>query len=72
MTRKEVNLQQDGFDDCRHTLSLLLANFDKLLLYKYYIIGAINDPLKNIFDLEHSRHRLLTSYVINIVSSLMA
>jgi hypothetical protein len=44
-----------------------------LILITYcYIIEAINDPLKNIFDLEHSRHRLLTSYVINIVAGLMA
>ena len=40
-----------------------LAAFDKLLLRKQSIIETINDQLKNIFDLEHSRHRLLTNYM---------
>jgi hypothetical protein len=39
----------------------VLAAFDKLLLRKRSIIETINDPLKNVFDLEHSRHRLFTN-----------
>jgi hypothetical protein len=50
----------------------VLAAFDKLLLRKRSIIETINDQLKNIFDLEHSRHRSLTNYMINIVSCLVA
>ena len=50
----------------------VLAVFDKLLLRKRSIIETINDQLKNIFDLEHSRHRSLTNYMINIVSCLVA
>jgi len=50
----------------------ILATFDKLLLRKRSIIETINDPLKNIFDLEHSRHRSLTNYTINIIASLVA
>nr|WP_062148293.1 IS982 family transposase [Beggiatoa leptomitoformis] len=50
----------------------VLAAFDKLLLRKRCVIETINDQLKNIFDLEHSRHRSLTHYMINVVASLVA
>ncbi|MDD2814486.1 MAG: transposase [Thiotrichaceae bacterium] len=50
----------------------VLAAFDKLLLRKRCIIETINDQLKNIFDLEHSRHRSLSNYMINIVAGLVA
>lgn len=46
--------------------------FDQLLLRKRSIIETINDQLKNIFDLEHSRHRSLTNYLSNIVAGLIA
>ena len=46
--------------------------FDKLMLRKRSIIETINDQLKNIFDLEHSRHRSLSNYLSNIVACLTA
>jgi hypothetical protein len=46
--------------------------FDKLLLRKRSIIETINDPLKNIFDLEHSRHRSLFNYLANVAACLVA
>jgi hypothetical protein len=46
--------------------------FDKLMLRKRSIIETINDQLKNIFDLEHSRHRSLLNYLANIVACLVA
>jgi transposase len=46
--------------------------FDQLLLRKRSIIETINDQLKNIFDLEHSRHRSLVNYLSNIVACLVA
>ena len=50
----------------------VLAAFDKLLLRKRCIIETINDQLKNTFDLEHSRHRSLTNYMIAVVAGLVA
>lgn len=50
----------------------VLAAFDKLLLRKRCIIETINDQLKNTFDLEHSRHRSLTNYIIAVVAGLVA
>ncbi|MDD5463505.1 MAG: transposase, partial [Methylococcales bacterium] len=43
--------------------------FDKVLLRKRSIIETINDQLKNLGDLEHSRHRSLTNYMSNIIMS---
>ena len=49
-----------------------ITAFDKLILRKRSIIETINDQLKNIFDLEHSRHRSLLNYLSNIVACLVA
>jgi hypothetical protein len=46
--------------------------FDQLLLRKRSIIETINDQLKNIFDLEHSRHRILLNYLSDIVACRVA
>ncbi len=46
--------------------------FDKLLLRKRSIIETINDQLKNIFALEHSRHRSLYNALVNVVACLVA
>ncbi|MEF3075433.1 transposase [Methylobacter sp. Wu1] len=45
--------------------------FDQLLLRKRSINETTNDQLKNIGDLEHSRHRSLANYVSNIIASLV-
>jgi hypothetical protein len=50
----------------------VIAAFDALLLRKRSITETINDQLKNIFQLEHSRHRSLINYMINIVTCLVA
>jgi transposase len=50
----------------------LLKSLDKLLLRKRSIIETINDQLKNISQIEHSRHRSLTNCMINVVAGLVA
>jgi N-glycosylase/DNA lyase len=50
----------------------VLKAFDKLLLRKRSIIETINDQLKNISNIEHSRHRFLTKYMINVVAGLVS
>ena len=49
---------------------ILLA--DKLLLRKRSIIETITDQLKNISQIEHSRHRSLTNFMVNLVCGLIA
>jgi len=45
----------------------VIAAFDKLILRKRSIIETINDQLKNIFSLEHSRHRSLINFLVNAI-----
>lgn len=46
--------------------------FDALMLRKRSIIETINDQLKNISQIEHTRHRSLANYMINLISGLVA
>ena len=50
----------------------LLPLFDKLLLRKRSIIETINDPLKNISQIEHSRHRSPVNFFVNLIAGLVA
>lgn len=45
---------------------------DKILLRKRAIIETINDELKNLCQVEHSRHRCINNFVINILGALAA
>ncbi len=45
---------------------------DKLLLRKRFIIETINDQLKNISDIEHSRHRSPTNFMVNLIAGLIS
>ena len=45
----------------------LMTVADKVMLRKRAIIESVNDELKNIAQIEHSRHRSLTN--LNNVSS---
>jgi hypothetical protein len=49
---------------------ILLA--DKLLLRKRSILETITDQLKNISQIEHSRHRSLANFMVNLVAGLIA
>jgi hypothetical protein len=50
----------------------LLPLWDKILLRKRTLIETVNDPLKNICQLEHPRHRSLTNGVVHVLSALIA
>ena len=45
---------------------------DKILLRKRSIIETINDQLKNISHLEHSRHRSPTNFLVHLTAALVA
>ena len=45
---------------------------DKLLVRKRAIIESIIDQLKNISQIEHSRHRSPTNFVIHLLAGLFA
>ena len=50
----------------------LLDWSDKLLLRKRAIIETITDQLKNISQIEHSRHRSPINFLVNLVAGLIA
>ena len=50
----------------------LMPLIDKILLRKRAIIETINDELKNIYDLEHTRHRSPINAMVNWLGALIA
>jgi hypothetical protein len=50
----------------------LLPMMDKLLLRKRSLIETVNDQLKNISQIEHSRHRSVPHFLVNLVAGLIA
>lgn len=51
--------------------SLMTMN-DKILLRKRSVIETVNDELKNICQIEHSRHRSFGNFLVNIITGLIA
>lgn len=49
-----------------------LSNEEKLLLRKRSVIETVNDELKNICQVEHTRHRSLGGFLLNIISAIAA
>ena len=45
---------------------------NRLLLRKRFIIETINDQLKNLSQIEHSRHRSPVNFVVNVLAGLIA
>lgn len=50
----------------------LLPLMDKLLLRKRAIIETINDQLKNISQIAHTRHRSIDNFMVNLMAGLIA
>lgn len=49
-----------------------ISEHDKILLRKRSLIETINDQLKNISCLVHSRHRSLPNFMLNLITALIA
>lgn len=50
----------------------LMSLEDKILLRKRVLVETVNDQLKNISQLEHTRHRSVWNFFINIFSAIAA
>src|SRR5829696_3465806 len=50
----------------------LLPFFDKIMLRKRAIIESVMDQLKNISQIEHSRHRSVANCFVNLLAGLVA
>jgi len=51
---------------------ILMPVVDKILIRKRALIETVNDQLKNISQIEHTRHRSMTDFMVNIVAGLIA
>jgi len=49
-----------------------LSNEEKLLLCKRSVIETVNDELKNICQVEHTRHRSVAGSILNIMAAIAA
>lgn len=50
----------------------LISLLDKILLRKRSLIETVNDQLKNISQIEHTRHRSASNFLVNILGGLAA
>jgi len=51
---------------------LPMSLMDRILLRKRAIIESVIDQLKNISQIEHSRHRSVTNFLVNLICGLIA
>ncbi len=56
----------------RNMKNRLLSITDKLLLRKRSLVETVNDQLKNISQIEHTRHRSLWNFLGNVAAGLIA
>ncbi|MGP5157942.1 IS982 family transposase [Pseudoalteromonas sp. KG3] len=49
-----------------------ISLWDRALLKKRFIIETVNDQLKNISYIEHSRHRSMHGFMLNLLGGLIA
>ena len=45
---------------------------DRILLRKRSVIETVNDELKNLCQIEHSRHRAFVNFLTNTIAALIA
>tara|TARA_B100002003_G_C13672217_1_gene340305 strand:- start:16 stop:498 length:483 start_codon:yes stop_codon:yes gene_type:complete len=50
----------------------LMHTYDKVMLKKRAIIETVNDELKNMCQIEHTRHRSFDNFLSNLLSGLIA
>lgn len=50
----------------------LISVTDKILLRERALIEMVNDELKNIAQIEHSRHRSFNNFIANSLSAIVA
>jgi hypothetical protein len=46
--------------------------WDKLMLRKRSLIETVNDQLKNICQVDHTRHRSVNGFIVNLLAGLIA
>lgn len=68
------------FFDGKHLITTVRKNMkerymmqnDRIILRKRAIIETVNDELKNIYQIEHTRHRSFANFISNLIGGLTA
>lgn len=50
----------------------LMLLHDRIMLRKRALIESVNDELKNLCQIEHTRHRSFDNFIVNMLSALAA
>lgn len=50
----------------------LMPLIDKILLRKRSLIETVNDQLKNISQVQHTRHRSVCNFMVNVIAGIIA
>lgn len=74
------SLFEELFIDGVHLITKIRKNMknclmdlsDKILLRKRALVESVNDELKNICQIEHTRHRSVNNFIANLISGLIA
>jgi hypothetical protein len=56
----------------RNMKNKLMPLLDKIMLRKRSLIETVNDQLKNIAQIEHTRHRSPRNFMVNLVAALIS
>ena len=56
----------------RNMKNKLMPILDKLLLRKRALIECVNDQLKNVSQIEHTRHRSAANGIVNMLAAVVA
>jgi hypothetical protein len=56
----------------RNMKSVALSNEERVLLRKRSVIETVNDELKNLCQVEHTRHRSINGFLINLAAGIAA
>ena len=69
---KKRKYHRDGMMSDSEVMTILILFHDSVILRKRSIIKTINDELKNMAQVEHSRHLSFHNFVNNLMSGLAA
>ncbi len=49
-----------------------MSLYDRILLRKRALVETVNDLLKNVCQIEHTRHRSVNNFAINLIAGIIA
>ena len=62
----------DGVHLITRLKNALMLQHDKIMTRKRSLIDTVNDQLKSVCQIEHTRHRCFSNFITNLLSALAA